>query len=489
MTSSTSLQKTYLFTDYRHIRCSDLTWLSPQGDRLPVAGPQEPQVEAIAKTGSAPRGIRLVAQKAKKYEPLPRGVRRGSRVIFEDGLYRSWSLDVKYPQGKNLGAYSKDSPLAVEITYHESKDGFEWAEKARCPIEVPGQRSFDGFTFFTDEKGPPEERYKVVYMAVPPETDRTALWQVYSKLHPRYRDRRLREDHFGCIYAAVSPDGIDWKPVEKPLMVHWSDTDTTVYCDTWLDRYVMYTRLYPYERRTIGRAEAEDFDHWGPVTPLIWPNLQGSLSDDIYTNGRTEYPGVPGYHLMFPMVYHRWTQTSEIRLYSSADGICWNEAPGGPVITPGEVGEWDSEFIVAGKDLVPLGDDRIGIPYNGTSFPHKYPRWKGVLEASRWTWVWWQKGRLCAVVADEEGEFVTFPINPAGRELRLNLRTRRAGEVRVGLVGIPGRSLEDCDPICGNALSTPVHWGGEIDIGAKEGKSVALHFKLRAAELFGFEWS
>ncbi len=484
----TYLQKEYLFIDYRHIRCGDLEWVSPGGDRLHVAGPPEPQVEAIARTGFVPHGVRLVAQEAKKSEPLPKGSCRGSRVIFEDGLYRSWAFNVTYSPGKNFGAYSIDLPTSVEISYHESKDVFEWIEKARCPIKVPGQRSFDGFTFFIDSKGPLEERYKVVYMAVPPEAERALLWEKYSKLHPRYRDMRLREDHFGCIYAAVSPDGINWNPIENPLMTHWSDTDTTVYYDSWLDRYVMYTRLYPYQRRTIGRAEAEDFYNWGPVTPLIWPNLHGPLSDDIYTNGRTEYPGLPNYHLMFPMVYHRYTQTSDVRLYSSADGICWNEVPGGPVITPGEPGEWDSEYIVAGKDLVPIGGDRIGIPYGGTSFPHKYPRWKGVLGVGRNAWVSWPKGRLCAAVADEEGEFYTFPITPAGRELKLNVRTRRAGEVRVGLVGVPGRSVEDCDPIFGDGLAMPVHWKGQTDIGSKEDKGITLHFKLRAAELFGFEW-
>jgi len=488
MANSTPLQKTYLFIDYRHIRCADLEWVSPGGNRLPVAGPPEPQVEAIAQTGFVPHGIRLVAQKAKKIEPSSKSSRRGPRVIFEDGLYRSWSFNVTYPPGRNLGAYSTDLPTSVEISYHESKDGFEWLDKARCPIDVSGQRSFDGFTFFIDENGPSEERYKFVYMAVPPESERTTLWEKYSKLHPRYRDMRLREDRFGCIYAVVSPDGIHWKPIPRPLMVHWSDTDTSVYYDSWLDKYVMYTRLYPYERRTIGRAESEYFHNWGPVTPLIWPSLHGSLCDDIYTNGRTEYPGIPDYHLMFPMVYHRWTQTSEVRLYASADGICWNEVPGGPVIVPGEPGEWDSEYIVAGKDLVPIGNDRIGIPYAGTSFPHKYPRWQSVLGAGRSTWVWWPKGRLCAAVADEDGEFYTFPVTPAGRELRLNVRTRRAGEVRVGLVGIPGRSIEDCDPIFGDDLAMPVHWKGQTDISSKEGEKVTLHFKLRAAEIFGFEW-
>jgi len=481
-------QQTYLFTDVRHIRCGDLQWFTPTAEQLPLVAPPAPQVDAHAAPSLLPSGVRLVAQPARKTERLAPGTPRGSRVIFEHGLYRSWYLAVEYPPGGDLGSYSTARPQSVAIGYSESSDGFSWSERARCPIAVIGFSGFDGFTVFMDPKGAPAERYKAVYMAAPAAEDRGRLWERYSRLHPRHRDVRMTEQHLSCIYGAVSPDGLHWQAIAEPLMAHHSDTDTSVYFDEWLDRYVMYTRLYPQDRRWIGRAEAEDFRRWGPVQPLIWPSLEGPLSDDIYTNGRSAYPGEPGYHLMFPMIYHRFTQTSEVRLFSSADGICWSEAPGGPVMAPGEPGEWDSEFIFAGKDLVPWGADRIAVPYYGTCFPHKYPRWPEVLAANRSGWAWWPKGRLCAVTADDEGEFFTFPIEPAGRELRINMRTGDAGEVRVGIVGIGGRDVADCDPLAGDHLAAPVHWRGRTDIGAPDGQPVTLHFRLRAAEVFGFEW-
>lgn len=483
----TPIQKTYLFTDVRHIRCGDLEWVSPDGQRLPVAGPPLPEVEARSRTGMLPYGIRLAAQQAIKMQPLPKTGRFG-RVVFDSGLYRSWYLHYEHRPGENLGAYSTQTPLEVGIGYSESKDGFEWVERGRCTFPVRGQTGFDGFGVFIDPRGPASERYKVVYSARPPEGERPALWAGYQKVHPRYRDVRMREHHLYAMYGVVSPDGLNWEALPEPLMVHMSDTDTTVYYDDWLERYVMYTRLYWQERRWVGRAEAEDFRRWGPVQPFLWPDLGGSLSDDIYTNGRTEYPGLPGYHFLFPMVYHRFQQTSDIRLYSSADGICWMAVPGGPVIAPGEAGSWDSEFLGAGKDLVPLGTDRVAIPYGGTSYPHKYPRWARVLEAVRAAWAWWPKGRLCAVVADQVGEFHTFGITPGGRELRINVRTRRGSEVRVGLAGVPGRSVDDCDPVTGDHLAWTVRWRGQSDLGVQEGEKVSLHFKLRSAEVFGFEW-
>jgi len=479
------MQETILFTDLRHIRCGDLEWFSPDRVKIPLIKPPEPQVDLYAGTGLMPHGVRFAAQQANKAEPMPRSV---GKVIFDDGIYRSWSLKVNYKPEEELGAYSTTEPDSVVIVYSESKDGFEWTNFNPSVINVPEQTRFDGFTFFIDPKSSPDEHYKAVYTAYPPKSEIKSLWEKYEKVHPRHKDLRMRSDHIYCMYGIVSPDGINWTPIPEPLMVHMSDTDTTVYYDKWLDRYVMYTRLYWQERRWVGRAESEDFRNWTPVEPLLCPDLNGHFSDDIYTNGRTQYPDMPEYHLMFPMIYHRYDQTSEIHLYSSADGVCWNHVPGGAVIKPGLPGEWDSEYIVAGRDLVPLGKDRIGIPYHGTSFPHKYPRWDGVLSAGKTAWAWWQKGRICAVVADEEGEFTTFPLIPKGREIRINARTRHAGMIRVGLVGVAGRSVDDCDPIVGDNLAHSVHWKGQSDIGVNDDKRVTLHFKLRNAELFSVEW-
>ena len=495
-----------LFTDLRHIRCGDLEWFSPQGELLPVMRPPASQADPHAELGYQPRGIRLVAQPATKTDPWEQGP--PGRVLYEDGLYRSWGVQADVPASADSSTFYTTPPTSVRVRYAESHDGFTWQTVADSPLAVPGLSGFDGPTFFIDSHAPPEERYKVVFNARPPVSENAALWAAYQQQHPRHQEPRITESKLHCLYAAVSPDGIHWTALPEPLMVHQSDTDTTVYWDDWLERYVMYTRMYWQERRWIGRAEAEDFRHWGPIEPMVWPDLAWSPTTDIYLNARSVYPGLPQYHLMFPMFYERFTQASEVHMYSSSDGIVWFHVPGGPVITPGQAGSWDSEFISAGKDLVPFGPDRIGVPYHGTPFPHKYPRWPKVLEGARGGWVWWPKGRLSAVAADAEGEFYTFPMTPAGRSLRLNVRTRIGGEVRVSVIRsqqvndnrfhirdiyanrevVAGRSLSDCGAITGDSPAAPVYWQGQSDIGAPEGQPITLHFKLRAAEIFGFEW-
>ena len=126
--------------------------------------------------------------------------------------------------------------------------------------------------------------------------------------------------------------------------------------------------------------------------------------------------------------------------------------------------------------------------YSGTSYPHKYPRWPHVVAAARTGWAWWPHGRLGAVVANEEGEFWTFPVQPRGRELRVSFQSRGGGGVWVGIHGQPGRAVADCDPLYGDSLAQTVRWHGETDLGTAEGAPVVLHFKLRAAKLFSFTW-
>jgi len=77
---------------------------------------------------------------------------------------------------------------------------------------------------------------------------------------------------------------------------------------------------------------------------------------------------------------------------------------------------------------------------------------------------------------------------PAGRNLKLNFRAPRAGEIRVGVVGKEGMSVEDCDPLHGDSMGTIVTWRGYPNANIAEGEAVVLHFSLRCAEVFSVEW-
>jgi len=478
-----------LFFDWRDIQCGHVRWLTPDGTQYGVGNPPLPQVEMHAEQVAVPHGIRLVAQPARKTEPVD-DWRGWGRIIHEDGRYKSWYFEAggqsKWGSGSPAHGKVTDTLTVVGV---ESSDGFVWKEFTRSDINIAGQFGFDGFTFFVDPHGKPEERYKIVYCSAPPPEVGARWYQEYEKLPERLRDYRMSAEHQYAMYYAASPDGMTWIAIHEPIMLHPSDTDSTFCWDEEIGKYVFYTRLMREGRRWVGRAESDDFLHWGGVEEMLWPRLDDPPDYDIYLNGHSTYPGLPEYRLLFPMFYHRFNERSDIRLYSSADGIAWRRIPGGPVIAPGPVGAWDSEFLGSGKDLMPFGEGKIATPYSGTPYPHKYPRWPAVWDAWRMGWAWWPEDRLCAVVADREGEFQTVPLQPAGKELRINFRAPRGGEVRIGLVGINGQSVQDCDPMHGDETAKTVTWGGSAALSLPNDEPVVLHVKLRCAELFALEWS
>lgn len=487
--------KKILFTDYRHICCGSLSWRDAKGVGVPLRlSPDATRTPVYAHYQEGyriPTGIRLEAQPATKVaDPINRII--GERVIHDQGVYRSWYMTV---DGMRSGIDGRgETAKEMDICHVESADGMKWSEPDRCRIDVPGQ-SFAHGSAFLDPLAPPDQRYKFVYDARVTGDIAKPLLERLRQRPARYLDldRRIlsgRPVDLDCFFVATSPDGLHWTPVAKPLFMHKGDTENTFLFDAAIGKYVLYTRGYRYDRRVVLRVETVDFFNWEPFAPalVIEPRLEDPPDYDVYTNAYCEYPGAPQYRLMFPMFFHHSTERSDVRLYTSTDGLSWSQVPGGPVLSPGETGAWDSEFISVGKDLVPLGRNRVGMPYQGTCYPHKYPRWPEVFDAMKYGWAWWPEDRLCAVKADGLGEFCTLPLTPAGRTLAINFRTPAAGLVQVGIAGIKDRAVDDCDPLSGDSLARVVSWNGQTDIAVPDGEPVIVQIRMRQAELFSLQW-
>jgi len=83
-------------------------------------------------------------------------------------------------------------------------------------------------------------------------------------------------------------------------------------------------------------------------------------------------------------------------------------------------------------------------------------------------------------------------LNVRARRMVVNLRTAHTGEARFGLIGedgryLPGRTLEDCDPICGDYTAREATWKGDARIDNKG--PVAIRARLRHTELFSIRFS
>ncbi len=489
----------HLFSDWRFIEAGTPTYYDAQGQHIHYTDPQNgrhTQLRPIWYRGTdIPYGIRLVAEPPVKSDPVqgPMGV----TVLYDGGRYRSWD-------GAN---------------YSESDDGFNWTRPVLAgeePGEDRNERFFSrvgvhGPGVFIDPSAPPSERYKMVFWTALGRKDRRAyrerLFEEYRRRRPHDIDPLIRVrggiDLVGgadALMGATSPDGLQWTLVEEPFVVHMADNPNTMYYDVLLKKYVLFTRVnWMYGRRAIGRSESDTFGPFPQPEMVVWPELDREPSEDLYTNAKCLYPGTIDQHFLFPTVYSHARDDGRIDLYSSPDSIHWFRVPGGPILT-GDPQTQDGGWLATHCGLVQLPGGQVGLPYRGSTFPHKYPRWPDRGDRGVPRYALWPNERLVCVEAKDQGGFATTPLRIGGRRLRLNLKTPLSGEVRVEVVAItnwmgkkkteeivPGRSFEDCDSISGDCPSHIVTWHGESDLRLPEGACVRFRFRLRAARLYAFE--
>jgi hypothetical protein len=75
-----------------------------------------------------------------------------------------------------------------------------------------------------------------------------------------------------------------------------------------------------------------------------------------------------------------------------------------------------------------------------------------------------------------------------GKVLKINTVTLRTGWVKVEVLGIKDRRLEECYPIVGDQHWSRVTWKGGNDLGIHPGEAVTLRIELQQARIFGFEF-
>ena len=488
----------HLFLDWRFVLPGELGlmgpyWATEEGWRLPLRlwkSEEWKDRPFIARyvPQDMPQGIRIAAQKAEKSEPFPPGLPPGGRIILDEGLYRTWF--------KTFEGVERDP-----LRYAESRDGYAWGKEIECSFDwsaCPQAAGNERPEIFIDPSAPSEERFKMFFRGGIGGSDeeKKKVVETFQRERPDeiYPAVGTSLDHLSGMYGAVSPDGIHWKAIPGPLVIHYSDTTNVVHYDQQLERYVWYARCnWYYGRRCIGRAETDDFRHWPGPELLLCPGPDLAPTDDWYTNSKTLYPGTIDHHLMFPALYHHADDTSDLRLYSSPDGLVWTQVPGGPVLEIGAPGSWDEGCVFGGQDLIPLAGDRVALPYSGYLYPHKYPRNRFSFK-SQIAYAQWPAGRIGALEAVEEGRFTTLPLVFEGRKLVLNLQTKQAGYVMVEVADregqpLPGRSFDEADPIIGDHAGREVTWRGEADLRRKPDQPVLLRFRLRAARLFAFEFT
>jgi hypothetical protein len=365
------------------------------------------------------------------------------------------------------------------VCYAESQDGISWTKPELGVVEFDGSKENNiiwnglgshNFAPFKDTNPAckPEAAYKAIASGK------------------------------GGLYPFQSPDGIHWSLAsDTPVITKGAfDSQNLAFWDNVRGLYVDYHRMGRDGVRDIMTATSTDFLDWTDPVFLEYP---GAAKEHLYTNQIQPYYRAPHILLGFPKRFvpsrqsptgHLLPGVSDVVFMTSRDGKSfkrWAEA----WIRPGPQPErWVCRNNFVAWGMVETQSDLDGAP-NELSFYSMEGYYQGeTCQVRRYTIR--IDGFVSMWAPSSSGELVTRLLTFAGSRLRLNLSTSAAGSIRVGLQQpdggpVPGFSLADCQEVFGDELQRTVTWsGGDLD--GVSGQPVRLHFALRDADLFSFEF-
>ena len=454
-----------------------------------------------------------------------------SSVLREDdGRIRLWY---------HVRRAKEESELSLDqayVGYAESTDGIHFDKPELNLIDEGGSTvnnvvipsKLGGSSVWIDPHAPPEERYKN-----------------QSKVY--------NPDVAMQFHMHSSPDGIHWKFLRRIQFEQrggW-DTQSIIFWDPAIGRYVLYTRRWVAKRhttaqgnenfRTVRRLESDDLINWdnqktvmspdevdlatyetgAPLDPTAPEKPYGRVPMDYYGAAVFKYPDPHGVYVMLANANWYWfnrepvvtmvrddldvvrTETQQIygpsrfdvRLSVSRDGVDFQRCGGRrPFLSPGPEGSFSSRMIWAMPHPVRMGDE-IWIYYSGTNRDHDGlldPAGKGHLSGIGRA-ILRLDGFVSADAGYGGGEIVTPIVRFEGERLELNLDTGGGGAVRVELQDADGRPVSgyterDASYICGNSVRMPVRWGKSWDVSSLSGKPIRIRFVMRDCKLYAFQF-
>ncbi len=439
-----------------------------------------------------PRGIRITIEKARKSAPWLVADRPWEETLYsasvlqEKGRLRCW---YSFKLAAQRQEYGFQEGRAVETSgtglgYAESTDGVNWTKPNLGVCTFNGSKdnnivSFENFIagVFRDENGLAEERYKSFEFGKLPAEELAKVGGNFNSY---------------CLFGLVSPDGFHWQKLTKPLIRHFCDTQNIGAWDPMLKKYVGFFRDHQ-GGRAISRAETDDFHSWPHPHPVLVPGPEDDVSEDIYSNCYTTYPGNANRRLLFPAMYHQDTDQVDVRLALSNEGRAFSWVSHDPIIELGAPGEFDSKQIYSSPNLIRLADGRLALSYLGYANTHNEAIFPGFYQKfptpGKIAWALWEEGRLAGIEAAATGEFYVQSFRPEGDQIEINARAAAGGQVVVEIIqnGLPvaGFSLNECIPLQGDNLWTPLRWKGKTDLSELRGKKIQLHVLLKQAKIFG----
>lgn len=402
-------------------------------------------------------------------------------VMDDDGKYRMWyeCYDVE-------GWPTSDD---TSFCYAESADGIHWGKPSLGLYEYQGSRDTNilfrqigpegarsrvhGADVFKDPAAPRESRYKAVSQGM------------FTGYDPPYR-----------VAGMVSPDGLHWTRLSKPICDVFADSQYSGWWDEGTAQYVLLGRVSG-QGRAIGHAASSSFENFPPLGLVLQADVATFPDADLYNPAALRYPHADSVYFMFSSRYHHPTDTLDIYLAVSRDGIHWSwPETGTPFVMLGGAGAFDSGSLYMGQGMIRSGDE-IWMYYSGSPLKHNAAELEALVKPENrrlFSRVICPLDRFVSADAGEvEGVFVTPPLKFQGSRLTLNIKTSAQGEARVGLQDasgqpVPGYGPEECVPITGDAMEKTVMWEGGADLSAFAGTPVRLVVKMKNTSLYAFRF-
>lgn len=405
-------------------------------------------------------------------------------VLKEGQRYRMW-----YECYDTEGWPTTDD---TSFCYAESTDGIRWEKPQLGLTNYQGSKANNilfrqvgagnhrsrvhGSCVFIDPEAPPEARYKCVSQG---------QFQGIGD-RPYY------------VAGMVSPDGLRWTRLPKPICPVFADSQYSGFWDGAQRTYRLYGRTTGRGGRAIGLARSDRFDTFPALTDrrVLETAVEDAPGRDLYNPACQAYPREPGWYLMFPSLFRHKEDTLEIRLAVSRDGEKWSWPDRETALIPlGKTGGFDCGSLYLGNGGCLPTADGFSFYFSGSPLKHEQvdlPQLKDPKNRRVISRAVAPKDRLVSVSSGEAGGWlVTQAFRCVGEELYLNANAPPGG-IRVAIVDtegnpLPGFTLKDCKPLGGDSVRHAVSFAGNTEWKNLRGKMARLRVEMKSGDLFAVE--
>jgi hypothetical protein len=412
-------------------------------------------------------------------------------------------FSVIFPDNGRYKMYYRGSNWTMErgyqthevACYAESPDGIHWSRPELGLFEFEGSK-----------------KNNIVW----PHVDEAASWFAFKDPNPAVPGTERYKAAGGMdlkgMPGLVSPDGIHWTKLEKPLIPDDLNTDwgQSVFWNPLDEKYHAYLRYWEggdeshkvhSGYRSLRHMSSDDFYNWSPWTPLTYENPPNDHMQ-IYMNNIRPYERAP--HILIGPVKrftperkkhpdHPYPGLSDGGLMTSRDGLhfkIWQEAFNRPGPDPKQ---WIQRNLVPVNGILQTSPGELSLYWIEHYYSH-FPDVEPGVEGCRMRRGTIRTDGFVSMYAPYAGgEFVTKSFLFEGRELVLNYATSAMGSVRVEMQEEGGRPMEgyklaQCPDIFGDEIEHVVSWEGGGDMKRLEGTPVRLRFVLKDADLYSFRF-